>query len=809
MTADRVSVSDATTEPDPELVVVLDLAGTVEAFSRAVVGVPGLEFLAELEEDDAEPDEDFHFVDDGRTTAALVPETLYMVMSNAQAVTELISLFQRWQVNPEKPFARGLNPLRSVFGLLRAVRRWSPQDRVRETGLLDAWAEDVAVVGGLGSTRVEIELWFRADASRRIEAQAQVAHLVGDAGGQIISTAIIDTVCYHGMLVDLPYAQVEAVLAHGPGSIELLTTEAIMFVSPARPMTIPTLEIADEPLAVAMSPPPSSAPRVALLDGVPLANHTALADRLVIDDPDEVAARYTSVQAHHGTAMASLISHGDLSDPRPPLSTPIYVRPILEPHPFDGAAETVVRDELLIDLVHRALRRMFETDGTQPATAPSVRIVNLSIGDPARAFTRRMSPLAKLLDWLAHQYNLLIFVSAGNHPITATVPTDALLDIGALRQALTSSTYQRARQRRLLSPAEAVNVVTVGALHADAVAESIPDTVLDGLDPGMPALYNAVGFGYRRSVKPEILLPGGRSLHQRPPDGDADTQTLTPARTAARGPGLRVAAPGDAGALDATAYSYGTSNATALATRAANHVVDVLESVTPSGGEFPFPDAQYHPVLAKTLLVHAASWGTLRDKLGDMLGLDPASARRDLTQLLGYGAVDPTRVAAASRTRVVLLGAGAMAGGLRHQFALPLPPSLASTTDWRRLTITLGWLSPINTRSQRHRMARLFFQPPQSALGVARAEADYKAVRKGTIQHEILEGRAALAFTANQTLAIDVDCRIDAGNLAAPVRYGLAVSLEMATTVQADIHAEVRQGLQTQVRDRIAARAQS
>lgn len=144
MTADRVSVSDATTEPDPELVVVLDLAGTVEAFSRAVVGVPGLEFLAELEEDDAEPDEDFHFVDDGRTTAALVPETLYMVMSNAQAVTELISLFQRWQVNPEKPFARGLNPLRSVFGLLRAVRRWSPQDRVRETGLLDAWAEDVA-----------------------------------------------------------------------------------------------------------------------------------------------------------------------------------------------------------------------------------------------------------------------------------------------------------------------------------------------------------------------------------------------------------------------------------------------------------------------------------------------------------------------------------------------------------------------------------------------------------------------------------------------------------------------------------------
>lgn len=808
MAAGRADTSEHTTEPDPELVVVFDLAGTVEDFSRAVSQVPGLEFLAEFEDEDAEPDEDFHFVEAGRATTAPVGETLYMVMSNAQAVTELISLFERWQADPTQPFARGLNPLRSVFAQLRSVRRWSAQDRVRETGLIDAWQEDVAVVGPFGSTRVEMELWFRADEARRAEGQAQVAQLVQDAGGQVITSAIVETIAYHGMLADLPYAQVDAVLANGPDAIALLTTENVMFVSPARPMTIPALEIADEQLVAAMPAPPTAPPRVALLDGVPLANHAALAGRLIIDDPDELALRYTSSeQRHHGTAMASLIGHGDLNEPRRPLSTQIYVRPILEPHPFDGAAETVKRDELLVDLIHRAFHRMFEGDGNQPAAASSVRIVNLSIGDPARVFTRRMSPLAKLLDWLAHSYNLVILVSTGNHPITATVPAAALDDVDELQRVLTGSTYERARQRRLLSPAEAVNVLTVGALHTDATPGPIPDTVLDGLEPGMPALYNAVGFGYRRSVKPEILLPGGRSLYQRPPPGNTDQLTLDAARTAARGPGLRVATPSSSGRLNATAHSYGTSNATALATRAASHIFDILETLTPGSGEFPFPDAQYHPVLAKTLLVHAASWGSLRDRLGDLLGLESASARRDLTQLLGYGAVDPARVATASRTRVVLLGAASITANQRHRFTFPLPPSLASTTEWRRLTITLGWLSPVNTRSQRHRMARLYIQPPQDELGVSRTDAHHSAVRKGTVQHEVLEGRAAVAFTANQALAIDVDCRIDVGRIGAPVRYGLAVSMELGTAVRADIHAEVKQALQVQLRDRVAAQA--
>jgi hypothetical protein len=467
MAAGRAALTADSPEPDPELVVVFELAGTVDAFYRAVAGVDGLEFLTEYEEDIA-ADEDFHFVQDGEPTSDPVNDTLYMVMTNAQAVEELIRLFDRWRTDPTEQFARGLNPLRQVFGLLRSIRRWGAQDRVRETGLLDQWAEDVAVVGNSGSVRVEIELWFRADADRRAQAQTAVIDILATARGRVVTTSIVESVGYHAILADLPYSQVEAVLAGGPEAIELLSTETVMFVSPARPMTIPALEISDDAPATGFSQPPTTAPRVALFDGLPLANHAALAGRLVLDDPDGIADRYTAAQTHHGTAMASLIAHGDLNAPRQPLSAPIYLRPVLEPHPLQPDTETVVRDELLVDLLHRAFHRIFEGDGAQAPTAPSVRIVNLSIGDPARVFDRRISPLAKLLDWVAHRYNLVVLVSAGNHPITTSIPAAALEDPAALRHAITNSTYQRARQRRLLSPAEAVNVVTVAALHTDA-----------------------------------------------------------------------------------------------------------------------------------------------------------------------------------------------------------------------------------------------------------------------------------------------------------------------------------------------------
>jgi len=796
LTAHRARTVATTDEQDPELVVVFDLAGTVTEFHRAVAGIGGLEFLAELTEDEAEPDEDFAIVKDAAPTSQPVPETLYTVMSNARAVAELVRFFELWQANPEAPFASGLAPLKMAFAQLRAVRRWGTADRVRETGLLDAWREDLAVMGGQGVSRVEIELWFRAAERKRVAAQTRVAQLVEDAGGTIVSSAVIPAIQYHALLVDLPSNQINAVLAEGPDAIVLLASDSIAFVAPAQPMGLPGLEPAEHPPPAEAAQPAESRPRTALLDGLPLANHTTLVGRLLVDDPDDHASRYTSAQQHHGTAMASLICHGDLSSPGPPLSTRLYLRPVMEPHPhFD--TETLARDQLLVDLVHRCFHRMFDGDGAHPPSAPSVRIVNLSLGDPARVFVRRVSPLATLLDWLAHRYNLLILVSAGNHQGSPAVSLDAVSDTDGMRAEMLRALHADARHRRLLSPAEAVNVVTVGAVHDDSADPSASDAVVDVVGRGMPASYSAAGSGHRRSVKPEVLLPGGRQLFQRPLPGARGAVELPLARQVVHGPGLLVASPGTFGA-DATAYTVGTSNATALATRASHGIFDVLSELTAEAGGFPFPDPQYHPVLAKALLVHSAGWGEMASPLIDVLGLK----RRGLTQVLGYGRIDLDRVASAARTRVVLLGAGSIRDKQRQQFRLPLPPALSSTTEWRRLTLTLAWLSPVDPRSQLHRVAKLAIEPPTSAFGVARREADHHAAGRGTVQHEILDGKTALAFLAADTVAVNVDCRIASGWPDSAIRYGLVASIELATTVQADIHAQIRDGLRAQASDR-------
>lgn len=799
LAAERAQLAETTGAPDPELVAVFDLAGSVDTFLRACQGIDGLEFLADLQEDQVDADDDFYYEDQDEASDDGVPQSLYMVMSNGEAVAELVRLFELWQQEPTVTFATGLYPLKQVFALLRSIRRWGPEDRVRETGLLEDWEDTVSAIGTSGVARVEIELWFRSEAGRRAVSEASITQLIAVAGGQVVRTAVISDIQFHGLLADIPYGQVRAVLDQGPQAIELLTAESVMFVTPARPMAMPASQPTTFVLPGLSTDLPIGPPRVALLDGLPYANHVTLRDRLIIDDPDGRAGAYGTGQQSHGTAMAGLIAHGDLANPGPAVRTPIYVRPILQPHPWVPDVETVIPDELLVDVIHRSFRRIFEGDGNQSPAAPSVRVVNLSIGDPARMFIRRLSPLAKLLDWLAHKYNVLIVVSAGNHDTSPAVAAAALDDPAQLREAAARSQQAALRSRRLLSPAEAVNVLTVGAQHTDGTSISIPDTVLDAYEPDGPAGYSATGFGFRRSVKPDVLLPGGRELFLRPPPGSS---TLQPARAEATGPGIRVAAPGLAGQTDGSVYTRGSSNAAATATRTVDQIYEVLATLGSENDDFDFPDPQYHPVLAKALLVHAARWGDIGATLRDQLGLSAQRRRRDLTQMLGYGPVDLNRVTRAERVRPVLLGAGSISKDKRQTFRFPQPAGLSASTEWRRLTVTLAWISQVNTRSQKHRMARLAVQVPRADLAVEPIEADHQAVLKGTVQHQVLEGQAAVGFVPGSEMEISVDCRVDAGTLSAPVRYGLVASVEVAPAVQVDLHAQVRQGLREQVQER-------
>jgi hypothetical protein len=105
---------------------------------------------------------------------------------------------------------------------------------------------------------------------------------------------------------------------------------------------------------------PTGDPVVAILDGLPLTNHAALQGRMVVDDPDGLAASYQNGEHRHGTAMASMVIHAEYDGNEPALASKVYVRPVMAPGPPDLSGrrhETFPLDELAIDLIHRAVLR--------------------------------------------------------------------------------------------------------------------------------------------------------------------------------------------------------------------------------------------------------------------------------------------------------------------------------------------------------------------------------------------------------------------------------------------------------------------
>ena len=667
------------------------------------------------------------------------------------------------------------------------------------------------------AVKVEIELWYRSDARQRITAQAHVEQVIADSGGRVLDRSQIGEISYHALLAELPIQQVHSLTTEGAESIQLLVTDEVMFVSPFTPMSVapPTTETSIQLDLAPREGVSSELPRVALLDGLPLANHDALAGRLVVDDPDGLGEDYQLASRYHGTAMASLIIHGDLATHSEPIERPLYVRPIMRPHEFVSGHEQTLPDRLFPDLLHRAVKRIVEGDVGRDPVAPSVRVINLSIGSQARALVSRMSPVGRLLDWLAHSYNLLFIVSAGNHLGPITIPVTVASDPESARSAAIRTLHDSALLRGILPPGDALNALTIGATHADGLGDiDVPDTAWDITHPNGPAHYGATGPGVNRSVKPDLHHTGGRALYTRPviPSDRPETIAVELAQTATTGPGLQVAAPGRAGATNYTVFSVGTSNATALVTREASRLFDVLEAGSDDSEDAPLPDPQYHPLLVRALLAHATSWGDWEPQLRRELNLSKQEARRHLTALLGYGCLDTDRLGAAATNRAVLVSGGLIAGDQRHTYELPLPPSLRARAEWHRLTITLAYMAPTVSRLNRYRSAKVYFATPDKRLaGGERIDAEHNSVRRGSLQHEIVQGNRAMVFGDNDTFPIHVECMDDAQHLGAgkTVRYALVVSIETAEQTSTTIHDEVRARLRQQARDRARGRVQS
>jgi hypothetical protein len=491
--------------------------------------------------------------------------------------------------------------------------------------------------------------------------------------------------------------------------------------------------------------------------------------------------------------MLSLIINGDLAENLAQLNERVYIRPILLPRrTLHSNVEEIPERYIPMDLVHRSVVRLFE----QGAIPNAVRVICLCVADAMRPLDAFASPWAKLVDYLSWKYGILFILSAGNHPkpFELPIPTAAfpatpaeVVEEGLLRQVVAS-----AASRPILSPAEAINALTIGATSDDrSMAPQFVTTAYSTITHNLPAPYSAIGGGVGRMLKPEVFFPGGRQAFTLDPLSPAALSRLKP--TAGRGvPGQKVASP-----PRSTAYLKGTSNAAALAVRAAAEILDVIEAATAGSNLSRAGEA----CLAKALLVHSATWGPAHGSIARLLpvGIPPTQSRNEIARILGYGFARPERVVECTSARITVIGTARIMEDRSMIYRFPLPPSLASRVATRSIVTTLAFLTPIAVSERGYRTHNVWMTDAfkgnsfDGALRMKTTDAHEPTVSRGTLQHQIFTGDAAIAFVDGDFLEFQVSCKRDAGErVMEGIPFGFAATLEVHTDLGVDLYSEVR-----------------
>lgn len=775
----QVNLATSINAADPQLVLVLE---AVEDRIDLVAAAQklGLEVLVEVDSA-MDPDDEFSLTS-SMPRDPVVHTSLHAVCASQASFEMLRSAWNGWKQTRQVP---GNAPLRDFFSHLKDIRPWGPQDRLK-------MIQSSEYLEGLLPDQlhpIEIELWFRASETSRMKGQDEVSRLVVAEGGVVQSAIAISEVGYHGISCVVPTRLLQLLANRHLDQVQLIKSSNVMYLR----VTGQSVGSHAEPAASTAAPSgplPSGEPVVGLLDGVPIANHPLLQGRVVLLDPDDLESRYGAEERRHGTHMASAVIWGDLSVPSPePSERPVLVRPIMAPSSDTvNRVEEIPREYLTPDLMWRAFRDLFEETNGRAAAAPEVVIINLSVGDPVTPFDTLLSAWARIIDWLSYHYGVLVVVSAGNHRRLPLAGTDSAaltsLPGDERRQAILESQEADPLGRRLLSPAEAINAVTVGAVHSDGTDGSAPPGYAVDPADGLLSLspITALGGGYRRSIKPELAAPGGRITYPAP----VISQGYVDFREAGSlGPGVKVAhvtSPKET-------FVTGTSVAAALVTRQAARLHDVLDAITGGASLSRIQRA----VAIKALLAHGTA------------PFDEPELEHPAVFLgAGNGVLSRDYSEGCATNEAVVLYLGALPPKTSQELLLPLPDGL-SVREVKQVSATLAWISPVNWRHRQYRQAALSFTKPAGAIPQLDTPMSVAAdtAKRGatTIQHLTWETSKAFGAGQGSALTLTVKCFDQAGlQDQDPIDYAVALSLRVAPSIGIDVYTQVRDQLRVRVR---------
>ena len=758
----------------PERALVFVTKGPIDNFARAAKRV-NLEVLLEFE-----LGVKYHLPDDMVSQDQdRVNPTLYATMPTLDTFRELLRLWRRYVKGNNAEY--GYKSWWDLFGTLAELRSWGPEDRLTADSRREL--ENRLPFDDDEEVRIELEHWPNESEPIPEQWRRNTELRISEMGGRIIDRSSIHEGSFHyeALLVGLSARQVREMISEPSALGSLATLDGIQFIVPqtiaqSLPAKSPSVDVESSNLEGFEA---DRAFRVLLFDGRPIANHPALEGGIAIEDVHDLVERSVVPARRHATEMASLILRGDLrTDGQPLANSRVLAMPLL----IDtDNGSTSPNDRLFIDLVHVALQHAFESD---PPLAQDVFVVNFSIGVYGGHFAGRISSLARLLDWWSYKAGVLFVVAAGNVQDDLEISNTNSLDFEnfsiSRRQSLVR-TAQRLQHhnRTLLSPSEALNVLTIGAASLDSVPSAnsaTPRTVKISRDGEiLPAISTATGLGPFRCIKPDLIAIGGR--HEVIPLPGGDVLRLRVVQETNR-TGLSVARVSE-GRLSYS-RSRGTSCAAALVTRS---LVNAAAALTEEGGPYEGHELSRTDLalLTRALAINGASmpetaetfYRSERNRLHGRYH----QAREEVARYFGYGFLDQELMREAPFHGVTLVGLGRVEKSSGTVFNMPLPPSLSGDKVNRSMQVTLAWFSPVEPTHARYRLAALEAIAADSnmqkdeekddewKLGMKPAPPSKALISRGTVwsRRFIHKRKKVPRFSHDETLPIRVQCRNASG----------------------------------------------
>lgn len=667
-----------------------------------------------------------------------------------------------------------LNEFRSRLELVQRGEHATRQDILFAIKGIDGWTSEDRMGQGLMDTlpadepfKLDVELWSLESPQESDRMRMHFEEELQGAGIQVLDQVRRPVPLYRVLSsrggLDLLLRLRDVRRVHAPPQFYL--AEGFLYQG------VPDLPVVDAPEPTASS--------IVVLDSGVAAGHPLLSPALG-DAQNFIPDTSAEDVDGHGTAVAGIALHGDLeqalTEDRIQAETTVFSGKIIQGNH---------NDEKLLESQITAAVEYF-------ATNYHCRVFNISIGIINKPYSEgHMPSLAATLDWLAHKYQVLFVVSAGNllssdlrnvDDIYHRYP-DYLLDLA----------------HRIIDPAPALNVLTVGSIAKFEVSRQ---GVRHPQDPtyqplarrGQPSPFTRSGPGFNDAIKPEVVEYGGNVFL------DIRGQQS-------------VGLPDELGELSlsrnfVSGRLFQTFSGTSFAAPKVAHLAAQLLNLYPSAS---------HNLLRALIVAHARVPEASRTLLQDS---------QQLRNLVGYGRPDPDAARYSTDDAVTLISEDVLPADRHHFFEIPVPEEFwTGKSRPRQITVALSHTPWTRASRISYRYSTLEFrvvsgssltevesvfrytsqldrQPIISEVGHFQPSSHVR--KPGTVQAATWRlQRPALDWVDKKLfIVITHTPRPWAQHLVEPESYALVVVLEDMANDRAQLYGSIQQLLQVRARIR-------